>query len=63
MSQCMKEMGKLFLNDDVWATYDVIIGTDSATGGDYPLPVRRVVCFYVWLCCCCHGYEWKVSYC
>lgn len=35
----MKEMGKKLLNDDVWATYDVIIGTHSSTGGDYPLPV------------------------
>lgn len=35
----MKEMGKMLLNDEVWATYDVIIGTHSSTGGDYPLPV------------------------
>lgn len=35
---CMKEMGKLLLNDNVWATYDVIIETHSSTGGGYDIP-------------------------
>jgi hypothetical protein len=35
---CMKEMGKVFLNDDVWATYDVIIDTHSSRGGNYDSP-------------------------
>lgn len=35
---CMKEMGKRFLNDDVWATYDVIIDSRSNAGGGYDLP-------------------------
>mmetsp|Transcript_17725 Transcript_17725/g.33618 ORF Transcript_17725/g.33618 Transcript_17725/m.33618 type:complete len:212 (-) Transcript_17725:528-1163(-) len=38
MKTCMVEMGKLFLNDNVWATYDVIIDTHTSVGGGYPNP-------------------------
>jgi hypothetical protein len=35
---CMQQMGKVFLNDDVWATYDVIIDTHSSRAGNYDSP-------------------------
>ena len=33
MQFCMVQMGKMFLNDNVWATYDVIIDTHTSAGG------------------------------
>jgi hypothetical protein len=38
MQYCMVQMGKAFLNDNVWATYDVIIDTHTSSGGGYPNP-------------------------
>lgn len=38
MQYCMVQMGRRFLNDDVWATYDVIIDTHTSAGGGYPIP-------------------------
>jgi hypothetical protein len=37
MQHCMVEMGKAFLNDPVWATYDVIIDTNWNVVGGRPL--------------------------
>ena len=34
----MVQMGKMFLNDAVWATYDVIIDTHTSAGGGYKNP-------------------------
>lgn len=34
----MKELGAKYLNDDVWAEYDVIIETSSSRGGGYQSP-------------------------
>lgn len=34
----MVEIGKMFLNDAVWATYDVIIDTHTSAGGGYQNP-------------------------
>lgn len=37
MQHCMVEMGKLFLNDPIWGTYDVIIDTNWNVAGGRPL--------------------------
>jgi hypothetical protein len=38
MKYCMVQMGKVYLNDNVWATYDVIIDTHTSSGGGYADP-------------------------
>jgi len=38
LKKCMVEIGKKFLNDPVWAKYDVIIDTPSNAGANYAQP-------------------------
>ena len=53
MTHCMVEMGKQFLNDTVWSTYDVIIDTNwngvggRPLGGGFEMWVRTAKTFVV----------------